>query len=99
MEFVLIVFVICAASVWQLFKAPVHACVSQSNVCGKVSIEKLYPQVSLSSRSNTLSTSLVGKQFNTRFDSSSFLSSRSRKAMAARGMLRFEVELKLKGRK
>ncbi|KAG0599813.1 hypothetical protein M758_12G180600 [Ceratodon purpureus] len=73
-----------ASSVLRLCRPPVHVSVSQSDVCGKTSSEKLHPQVLLSLRSNTLSTRLVGKQFNSKSDSRSFLSRRSRKSMATR---------------
>ncbi|KAG0555549.1 hypothetical protein KC19_12G176900 [Ceratodon purpureus] len=73
-----------ASSVLRLCRPPVHVSASQSDVCGKTSSEKLHPQVLLSLRSNTLSTRLVGKQFNSKSDSRSFLSRRSRKAMATR---------------
>ena len=83
--------VLCAASVWQLCKPPVHASVCQSDVCGKISSEKLHPQGFLSLRSNTLSTRLVGKNFEPKSESSSLLSRRSRKTMATRGMLALKL--------
>lgn len=68
---------------WQLCKPPVHASVCQSDVFGKNSSENLHPQIN-SLRSNTLSTRLVDKKFNTKSYSSSLVSRRSRKTMAAR---------------